>query len=45
MDALITLASAMNGIDYRTSGLTLERLGLAGRDLTKLEGFLRDGIG
>ncbi len=43
MDALITLGSTMNGIDYRREGLTLERLGLAGRDLTRLEGFLRDG--
>ncbi len=45
MDGLITLASTMNEIDYRSEGLTLAKLGLADRDLTKLDGFLHDGIG
>jgi opine dehydrogenase len=44
MDALITLASIMNGIDYRLDGLTLERLGLAGRDLRTIAGYLHGGI-
>lgn len=45
MDALITLGSEMNGIDYRNEGLTLERLGLAGRSLGNLEPFLDQGLG
>jgi opine dehydrogenase len=44
MDALITLGSALNGRDYRAEGLTLERLGLAGRRPGELAGYLRDGI-
>jgi len=44
IDALISLGSVMNGIDYRTEGLTLERLGLAERDLRDLGGFLERGI-
>ena len=44
MDALISLASAMNGIDYRTDGLTLERMGLAQLPPSEWEGFLREGI-
>lgn len=30
MDALIRLAGVVNGVDYRASGLTAERLGIAG---------------
>ena len=45
MDALITVGSALNGRDYRTEGLTLERLGLAGRQPGELAGYLHDGIG
>jgi opine dehydrogenase len=45
MDALITLGSALTGRDYRTDGLTLERLGLAGKRSEELAGYLRDGIG
>jgi opine dehydrogenase len=30
MEALTQLAETMNGVDYRTRGLTLERMGLAG---------------
>lgn len=44
MDALITLGSTLNGRDYRAEGLTLERLGLAGRRPGELAAYLRDGI-
>ena len=44
MDALITLGSTLNGRDYRAEGLTLDRLGLAGRRPGELAGYLRDGI-
>jgi opine dehydrogenase len=44
MDALITLGSALNGRDYRAEGLTLERLGLAGRRPEELAGYLWEGI-
>ena len=44
MDALITLGSALNGRDYRAEGLTLERLGLAGRRPGELAGYLWEGI-
>lgn len=30
MEALVTLAGVLNGIDYRSEGLTLDRMGLAG---------------
>ena len=48
IDALITLASVATGTDYRSEGLTLERMGLAGvgpESLTKIlsEGFYSDG--
>jgi opine dehydrogenase len=45
MDALITLGSALNGRDYRAEGLTLDRLGLAGKRPEELAGYLWDGIG
>jgi opine dehydrogenase len=45
MDALITLASEMNGIDYRTHGMTLADLGLADRPASDWERYLHDGIG
>ncbi len=44
VDALITLGSALNGRDYRVEGLTLERLGLAGRRPEELADYLREGI-
>jgi opine dehydrogenase len=44
MDALITLASVMNGIDYRTEGMTLDRIGLGGRDPSDYDRFLFAGI-
>jgi opine dehydrogenase len=45
IDTLIALASTLNGVDYRSEGLTLERLGLAGRDLRALGDFLERGPG
>jgi opine dehydrogenase len=30
LEAVVTMASTLNGIDYRTDGLTLERMGLSG---------------
>jgi opine dehydrogenase len=36
IDALVRLASLALGIDYRRDGLTLERLGLAGKSPKEL---------
>jgi opine dehydrogenase len=44
IDAQIELASAATGIDYGRAGLTLERLGLAGKSAAELMSFLHDGI-
>jgi opine dehydrogenase len=44
MDALITVGSVLTGRDYRSEGLTLERLGLAGKRLDELPDYLREGI-
>jgi opine dehydrogenase len=44
MDALITLASAAHGSDYRTEGLTLEKMGLAGVRTQDLPAILREGF-
>lgn len=44
MDALIVLGGALNGRDYRTEGLTLERLGLQGLGSADLETYLAGGI-
>jgi opine dehydrogenase len=41
--ALITLASAINEVDYLSGGRTLERLGLMGLSVNKLNQFLADG--
>jgi hypothetical protein len=43
MDAFITIASIVNGIDYRKDGLTLERMGLAGIRPADLDRFLFEG--
>ena len=40
IDALIRLAGLALGIDYRADGLTLERLGLAGKSPAELTGFV-----
>jgi opine dehydrogenase len=44
IDALVALGSTISGIDYRREGLTLERLGLEGRDLADVGPFLWEGI-
>jgi opine dehydrogenase len=43
IDALIRLAGLAVGIDYMRDGLTLERLGLAGKSPGELLRFVRDG--
>jgi opine dehydrogenase len=45
MDALITLASTALGIDFRSSGLTLERMGLGSIKPEELLQILQDGFG
>ncbi len=45
IDALITLASVVNGEDYRRSGLTLEKMGLASVAAEELPTVLQDGFG
>jgi opine dehydrogenase len=44
MNALITLASALNGIDYRAEGASLEKLGLADVAPGELDTYLYEGI-
>ena len=44
MDALITLASVVSGIDYRREGLTLEKMGLAGARPERLAKILSEGF-
>ena len=43
IDAQIHLLSEATGIDYASEGLTLERLGLAGRNAAALKHFLFEG--
>jgi opine dehydrogenase len=43
MDALITLASVATGTDYRSEGLTLEKMGLAGVHPDDLADILQNG--
>ena len=43
IDALIALASAAAEIDYRSTGLTLDKMGLAGVTLERLADFLEHG--
>jgi opine dehydrogenase len=43
MDALIQLASVALGVDYARDGLTLERLGLAGKSPAELARFAQQG--
>ena len=45
MDHLIQLACVATGKDYRAQGLTLERLGLGGRDLESALALLDHGSG
>ncbi|HEY1372385.1 MAG TPA: NAD/NADP octopine/nopaline dehydrogenase family protein [Candidatus Binatia bacterium] len=44
IDSLIAIASAMNGIDYRRDGLTLEKMGLAAAAPESLPALLREGF-
>ena len=44
IDALITLASVINQIDYRSEGLTLEKMGLAGMTAHGLTKVVQDGF-
>ncbi|MFQ5853155.1 MAG: NAD/NADP octopine/nopaline dehydrogenase family protein, partial [Candidatus Binatia bacterium] len=44
INALITLASEINEIDYRSEGLTLEKMGLAGVKLKDLRAVLYEGF-
>lgn len=44
IDALVTLASEMNGVDYRRTGLTLARMGLEDADSAALRQILRSGF-
>jgi opine dehydrogenase len=43
IDALVQLAGLAVGIDYRRDGLTLERLGLAGKSPSELLAFVENG--
>ncbi len=44
IDAHIDLLSAAAGIDYRATGLTLDRMGLGGVSLNDVVGYVTDGI-
>ena len=44
MDALITLASAALGVDFRAEGLTLSKMGLAGMRPENLPNLLHEGF-
>src|SRR6266404_830815 len=44
MDALITLASTALGVDFRSEGLTLEKMGLAGVKPEQLPIILKNGF-
>jgi opine dehydrogenase len=44
IDALIVLGGALNGVDYRAQGLTIERLGLGDVPVSDLEAYLFQGI-
>jgi opine dehydrogenase len=44
IDALITLASVATGTDYRSEGLTLEKMGLAGLQPGSLAKILSEGF-
>lgn len=43
IDALIQLATVSTGIDFRATGLSLEKMGLAGRSRESLAAFLENG--
>ena len=43
VDAIIHLASVLNGADYRSEGITLEKLGLGDMTKEEIEEYLREG--
>lgn len=43
IDSLIQLASVATGVDFRATGLTLDKMGLAGRTVADLAQFLEQG--
>lgn len=43
IDAVVALASAVSGVDYRARGRTLRRLGLEGRSVAEVRRFVREG--
>jgi opine dehydrogenase len=43
VDAIIHLASVLNGADYRKEGMTLEKLGLGDMTKEEIEEYLREG--
>jgi opine dehydrogenase len=43
VDAIIQLASVLNGVDYRKEGMTLEKLGLGDMTKEEIEEYLREG--
>ncbi|MBS7648558.1 MAG: NAD/NADP octopine/nopaline dehydrogenase family protein [Candidatus Bathyarchaeia archaeon] len=43
IEALIVIASTISQRDYWKEGLTVEKLGIAGLSLERLEGFLKEG--
>jgi len=43
VDAIIHLASVLNGTDYRKEGMTLEKLGLGDMSKEEIEEYLRKG--
>jgi opine dehydrogenase len=44
IDALVQLASLAVGVDYRRDGLTLDKLGLAGKSPAELLKFVEEGV-
>jgi opine dehydrogenase len=43
MDTMITLASTIHRVNYRSRGRTLDRLGIAGLTLDELQGYVNNG--
>lgn len=43
IDALVTLASLCNGVDYATEGMTLKSLGIEGMSVDELTRFIQEG--
>ena len=41
--AFVAIASAINGADYASTGITMERLGMAGLDAEGINKFLYEG--